>query len=76
MLDGGVRRGSDIVVAWALGARFVFIGRPTVYGVAAYGLPGAKRAIAILQEEVKLTMQQMGCTSLERLGPEFLLRDG
>jgi isopentenyl diphosphate isomerase/L-lactate dehydrogenase-like FMN-dependent dehydrogenase len=76
MLDGGVRRGSDIVVAWALGARFVFIGRPTIYGVAAYGLPGAKRAIAILQEEIKLTMQQMGCTSLERLGPECLLRGG
>ena len=75
MLDGGVRRGSDIVIAWALGARFIWIGRATIYGVAAFGLPGARRAISILREEIDLTLKQIGCTSLDQLGPQFLLRD-
>jgi len=74
MIDGGVRRGADIVIAWALGARFVFVGRATVYGVGAFGLPGAKHAISILQKEIELTLKQIGCTSLDQLGPEFLLQ--
>ena len=76
MIDGGVRRGADIVIGWALGARFVFVGRAIVYGVGAFGLPGAKHAIAILQKEIELTLKQIGCTSLNQLGPEFLLHGG
>ena len=76
MIDGGVRRGADIVIGWALGARFVFVGRALVYGVGAFGLPGAKHAIAILQKEIELTLKQIGCTSLNQLGPEFLLHGG
>ncbi len=75
MMDGGVRRGSDIVIAWALGARFVFVGRAAVYGVGAFGLPGAKLALSILQNEIEITLKQIGCTSLARLGGEFL-QDG
>jgi L-lactate dehydrogenase (cytochrome)/(S)-mandelate dehydrogenase len=74
MVDGGVRRGSDIVVALALGAAFVFIGRPTLYGVAAFGLPGAQRAIGILQSEIEITLKQLGCPTLAQLGPQFLRR--
>ncbi len=73
LMDSGFRRGSDIVIARALGVRMVFLGRPALYGVAAYGLPGARRALAILQEEVEVTLKQIGCPSLEVLGPEFLL---
>jgi L-lactate dehydrogenase (cytochrome)/(S)-mandelate dehydrogenase len=72
MLDSGVRRGSDIVVGLCLGAKFVFVGRATLYGVAAGGLAGARRAIDILREEVDMTMALIGCTSVAELGPDFL----
>ncbi len=75
MLDSGVRRGADIVVALCLGVRFVFVGRAAVYGVAAGGLAGAKRAIDILREEIDLALAQMGCPTADRLGPEFLLSE-
>ena len=74
MLDSGVRRGADILVALCLGARFVFVGRATLYGAAAAGAPGAKRAIDILRKEIDLVMGQMGCPRLDGLGPGFLLQ--
>ena len=76
MLDSGIRRGSDIVTALCLGAKFCFVGRATLYGVAAGGLAGANRAVAILHNEIDLVMAQVGCTALPRLGPEFLLAGG
>jgi L-lactate dehydrogenase (cytochrome)/(S)-mandelate dehydrogenase len=75
MLDSGVRRGADALIAWALGARFVFVGRATLYGAAAFGLPGAKKAIAILQNEIEINMKQLGCPNLASLGPDFLWQD-
>ncbi|MFO1380521.1 MAG: alpha-hydroxy acid oxidase [Chitinivorax sp.] len=75
MLDGGIRRGSDILKAWALGADFVFVGRPALYGVAADGLAGARRALAILREEIDLTLAQLGCADLALLTGEYL-REG
>ena len=74
MLDSGVRRGADILTALCLGARFVFVGRATLYGAAAGGLPGAQRAIDILRKEIDLVMGQIGCPSLDGLGPGFLLQ--
>lgn len=76
MLDGGVRRGAHVVIARALGARFVFVGRAGVYGVAAFGRPGAARAIQILQQEIEITLKQIGCPRAEELGPQFLFRQG
>lgn len=73
MIDSGVRRGSDILIALCLGAQFVFIGRPTLYGVAAYGLPGAAKAIAILRNEIDLNLAQLGRASLAALGPHCLM---
>jgi (S)-mandelate dehydrogenase len=72
MLDSGVRRGADILVALCLGARFCFMGRPTLYGAAAGGLAGVKKAIDILRGEIDLVMGQIGCPSLDQLGPDFL----
>ena len=72
MLDSGVRRGADILTALCLGARFVFVGRATLYGAAAGGLPGVRKAIDILRKEIDLVMAQIGCMSLEALGPGFL----
>ena len=75
MLDSGVRRGADILIALCLGARFVFMGRPTLYGAAAGGIAGVKRAISIFREEIELVMGQIGCPSLDQLGPDFLWRE-
>jgi (S)-mandelate dehydrogenase len=76
MLDSGVRRGSDIVVARCLGADFVFIGRATLYGVAAAGLAGASRVLTILREEIDTTLGLIGCPRFDELGPDFVLHDG
>jgi (S)-mandelate dehydrogenase len=72
MVDSGVRRGADILIALCLGARFCFMGRPTLYGAAAGGLAGVKKAIDILRGEIDLVMGQIGCPSLDQLGPDFL----
>lgn len=73
MMDGGVRRGSDIVIAKALGADFVFAGRPAIYGAAAFGLPGARKAIDILRNEIEITLKQIGCPNIKEPGRRFLL---
>ena len=75
MLDSGVRRGADILIAWCLGAQFVFFGRPTLYGAVAGGLPGVKKAVDIFRTEIDLVMGQIGCPSVAELGPDFLWRD-
>jgi (S)-mandelate dehydrogenase len=75
MLDSGVRRGADVLIALCLGARFVFFGRPTLYGAVAGGVAGVKKAIDIFRNEVDLVMAQIGCPSLAELGPDFLWRD-
>jgi (S)-mandelate dehydrogenase len=75
MLDSGVRRGADIVIAKCLGAEFVFMGRPTLYGAVAGGLPGVKKAIDIFTDEIDRVMAQIGCPSLDQLGPDFLWQE-
>jgi L-lactate dehydrogenase (cytochrome)/(S)-mandelate dehydrogenase len=75
VLDSGVRRGADILIALCLGADFVFMGRPTLYGAAAGGLPGVKKAVEIFRHEIDLVMGQIGCPSLDQLGPDFLWTD-
>jgi L-lactate dehydrogenase (cytochrome)/(S)-mandelate dehydrogenase len=75
MLDGGVRRGSDVLTALCLGAKMVFLGRPTLYGLVAGGEAGAAKAVKILKREIELTMAQIGCPVLSQLGPEFVLWD-
>jgi isopentenyl diphosphate isomerase/L-lactate dehydrogenase-like FMN-dependent dehydrogenase len=72
LVDSGFRRGSDVVKALALGAHAVQIGRATLYGVAAGGYAGATRAIAIFREEISRVMALIGCTSVDKLGPEYL----
>lgn len=74
IVDSGVRRGSDIVKALALGADFVMVGRATLYGLAAGGLRGVQRAIEILASEFEKTMGYLGCRSVDELGPEVVAR--
>ncbi len=75
MLDSGVRRGADILIARCLGAQFVFFGRPTLYGAVVGGVPGVKKVVDIFRTEIDLVMAQIGCPSLDQLGPDFLWRD-
>jgi (S)-mandelate dehydrogenase len=67
ILDGGVRRGGDVLKALALGARAVLLGRAPLYGVAAGGEPGAARALAILRDEMERAMLLMGCRHVAAL---------
>jgi L-lactate dehydrogenase (cytochrome)/(S)-mandelate dehydrogenase len=76
MYDSGIRRGSDAIIALCLGAKFVFIGRATLYGVAAGGTPGAALALQIFKDEIDRTMGQMGAPDLKSLGPQFLMWKG
>ena len=71
-LDGGVRRGSDIVKALALGARACLSGRALLHGLAAGGDAGAARAMQILVEELRLAMALLGCPSVHELGSSWL----
>jgi len=72
LLDSGVRRGSDIVKARALGARAVLVGRATLYGVSAAGEPGARRALDILADELTRTMQLCGVKRFDDIGKELI----
>jgi (S)-mandelate dehydrogenase len=75
MLDGGFRRGSDVLIALASGAKFVFMGRSTLYGAIAGGDIGAAKAVTIVREEMNKVMAQIGCPSLDQLGPDALYWD-
>ncbi|XP_038970471.1 peroxisomal (S)-2-hydroxy-acid oxidase GLO5 isoform X1 [Phoenix dactylifera] len=66
-LDGGVRRGTDVFKALALGASGVFIGRPVVFSLAAEGEAGVRRVLQMLRDEFELTMALSGCTSLKEI---------
>ncbi len=72
MLDSGVRRGSDIVKAVALGAKAVMVGRAPLYGVAAAGETGAAQALQMLREEALRVLGFLGCPSVDMLGPQYL----
>ena len=72
LMDGGIRRGSDIVKALCLGARAVLVGRAYAYGVAAGGGPGAARAIEILRTDLVRTLKLLGCASVAELDRSFV----
>ena len=67
VVDGGIRRGTDIFKALALGARAVGIGRPYVWGLASFGQAGVETVVDILRSELRLTMQQSGTRSISEI---------
>ncbi|MFV0297387.1 MAG: alpha-hydroxy acid oxidase, partial [Hyphomicrobiaceae bacterium] len=75
MLDSGIRRGSDVITAMCLGAKYCFVGRMTLYGVAVGGEAMASHALGILKNEVDLVMGNMGAPNIRSLGPDFLMWD-
>jgi L-lactate dehydrogenase (cytochrome) len=72
LLDGGIRRGSDVVKALCLGAKAVLIGRAYAYGLGAAGGPGVARAIEILQADVMRTIKLLGCPSVSALNESYI----
>jgi len=73
MLDGGVRRGTDVLKALALGAKFVFVGRPMLFAAAVAGERGVAHALAILRGEIDRDLALLGCNDAESLTPAMLI---
>ncbi|KMS54793.1 2-hydroxy-acid oxidase [Novosphingobium barchaimii LL02] len=76
LLDGGVRQGTDVVKALALGARAVLVGRPQMHALAVAGMPGLAHVIHLLRTELEAAMAQLGCPRVDLLGPERLVALG
>jgi L-lactate dehydrogenase (cytochrome) len=74
MIDGGFRRGSDVLKALGLGARFVFIGRPFNFAAAVGGSAGVAHAIGLLRAEIDRNLAMLGVTCIGDLSPDFLTR--
>jgi L-lactate dehydrogenase (cytochrome) len=74
MLDGGIRRGTDVLKALALGAQFCFVGRPMLYAAVAAGEPGVRRALGLLREEIDRDMALLGVRSIAEVTPDLVRR--
>jgi 4-hydroxymandelate oxidase len=72
LLDGGVRRGTDVLMALALGAAAVGIGRPVIWGLAVDGEPGVGNVLDLLTNELSNAMALAGAASVSELTPELL----
>ena len=71
-VDGGIRRATDIIKALSLGAKGVGIGRPFLYAISAYGLPGVDRACQLLKDEMETNMRLIGCSRIDQLNTSLL----
>lgn len=72
LVDSGVRRGSDVIKALALGAKAVLLGRATLYGLAANGQDGVEGVLDIFMDEIDRTLAQIGCPSVSHLSGDFI----
>ena len=75
-LDGGIRRGTDVLKALALGARAVFVGRPVLWGLAVNGEAGARHVLQMLRDELEGAMVLAGQPGVEGLDPDLVVRQG
>ncbi|MFD1959942.1 alpha-hydroxy acid oxidase [Novosphingobium panipatense] len=73
LLDGGVRQGTDIIKALALGAQAVLVGRPQMHALAVAGLPGVAHMLQILRAELEAALGQLGCRTPGGLSPDWLI---
>lgn len=73
-MDGGVRLGTDVLKALALGARVVFVGRPVIWGLAYKGEQGVRKILQMLRDELKVAMALAGCASLKDITPALVMR--
>lgn len=75
-LDGGIRRGTDVVKALALGARAVLVGRPILWGLAVNGMPGVQHVLELLRDELETAMALAGCPSLHDIDRSLIRVEG
>lgn len=71
-VDGGIRRATDMIKALCLGAKGVGIGRPFLFAMSAYGLPGVDRAMQLLKDEMEMNMRLIGCSRVDQLNPTMV----
>jgi L-lactate dehydrogenase (cytochrome) len=76
MMDSGIRRGTDVLKALALGAQFVFVGRPFLFAHAVAGEAGVRHAVHLLREEIDRDLALLGATSLDGIGRQLLQATG
>jgi L-lactate dehydrogenase (cytochrome) len=74
MLDGGIRRGTDVLKALALGAQFVFVGRPMLYAAVAGAQAGVQRALTLLKDEIDRDMALLGIRSIDEISSDLVRR--
>ena len=74
VFDGGIRRGTDVFKAIALGANAVLIGRPYIYGLATAGALGVAHVIRMLKEEFEITMALMGTATIKDINQDYIYR--
>jgi 4-hydroxymandelate oxidase len=72
LVDGGLRRGTDIFKAMAMGASAVLVGRPLLHGLAHGGAQGVAQVLRLLRDELEVTMALCGCATLDRISPELM----
>jgi (S)-mandelate dehydrogenase len=72
LVDGGFRRGNDVLKAIALGADAVMLGRAPLYGLAAGGSAGVEHSLSLLRMEMERALTLLGCHSLDELGPQLI----
>jgi L-lactate dehydrogenase (cytochrome) len=73
VVDSGFRRGTDVLKALALGADFVFVGRPFLYAASIAGEPGLRHAVKLLREEIDRNMAMLGISSLDQMTKDLLV---
>ena len=76
LVDGGIRRGTDIALALALGARAVLVGRAPLWGLAVAGESGARTVLELLRDELATALHLMGCADVTKVGQENVSRIG
>jgi L-lactate dehydrogenase (cytochrome)/(S)-mandelate dehydrogenase len=75
LFDSGIRRGTDVVKALALGAKAVLVGRATLFAAAAAGEPGVSRALAMLRDEIDRTLALSGCRNISEVDASLIRRE-
>ncbi len=72
-VDGGIRRGTDILKALALGAKAVLVGRPVLWGLAVGGEAGVRHVLELLRDELDLAMALSGCATVQDIDPSLII---
>jgi 4-hydroxymandelate oxidase len=74
LVDGGIRRGTDVLKALALGAKAVLLGRPILWGLAVAGEEGVSHVLQLLRDEIDVSMALCGCRRIQDIEPSLLVQ--